>query len=54
MAKRHEVNVTVTARQRVSVSGEARKAGKGRKRGWFHRFFVGNRTAARASGKVRF
>jgi hypothetical protein len=41
MAKRHEVNVAITTRQRVSLAGEARKAGKGRKRGWFHTFLVG-------------
>jgi hypothetical protein len=39
--KQHEVNIEISARSRVSIAGEARKAGKGRKRGWFHSFIVG-------------
>jgi hypothetical protein len=51
MAKRHEVKVHATTRQRVSVEGEARKAGKGRKGGWFHRFFVGTEPQRGHPGK---
>ena len=54
MAKRHEVNVHVTTRQRVSVAGEARAAGKSRKRGWFQRFFVGIDPQRGHPGKFAF
>jgi hypothetical protein len=54
MAKRHEANVHVTPRQRVSVKGKARKAGKGRKPGWFHRFFVGIEPQSGHPGRFAF
>jgi hypothetical protein len=41
MAKQYEQKVHINSRSRVSVKGEAWKAGNGRKRGWFHRFLVG-------------
>jgi hypothetical protein len=41
MAKQYEQKVEINTRSRVSVKGEAWKAGKSRKHGWFHRFLVG-------------
>jgi hypothetical protein len=37
----HNVEISISTSQAVSVAGEARQAGKGRKKGWFHRFKVG-------------
>jgi hypothetical protein len=54
MAKQHEVKVDINTRSRVSVEGEARKAGKGRKRGWFHRFLVGTVPRRGHPGKFAF
>jgi hypothetical protein len=54
MAKQHEVNVDITTRQRVSVTLEAREEGKGRKRGWFLRSFVGTEPQRDNPGKFAF
>lgn len=54
MAKRHELNLHISTRQAVSVEGEARKAGRGRKRGWFHRFSVGTVPQRGHPGKFAF
>ncbi len=51
MAKQHEVNVDIHTRSRVSVEGEAREEGKGGKRGWFHRFFIGTEPQRGHPGK---
>jgi hypothetical protein len=54
MAKQREVKVDIPSRSRVSVKGEAREEGKGRKRGWFHRFFVGTEPQRGHSGRFAF
>ncbi len=54
MAKRHELNLHIASRQTVSVAGEAREEGKGRKRGWFLRFFVGTESQRGLPGKFAF
>jgi hypothetical protein len=54
MAKRHELNLHVPTRQAVLVAGEARQAGRGRKRGWFHRFSVGTEPQLGHHGKFAF
>src|ERR1700722_14663068 len=54
MAERHEADVDIITRQRVSVRGEAWEAGKSRKRGWFHRFFVGTEPRGGHPGRFAF
>jgi hypothetical protein len=54
MSKQHELNVSITSRQRVLVGGEAWQAGKSRKRGWFHRFLVGLEPQRGHPGKFAF
>jgi hypothetical protein len=42
MPKQYNQKMEIQSRLRGSLQGEARKAGIGRKRGWFHRFRVGS------------
>jgi hypothetical protein len=41
MPTTHHVIVDIKIGTNVSLNGEARKAGLGRKKGWFQRFYVG-------------
>jgi hypothetical protein len=39
--KVYSVNLEIKCEQRVTLAGEARKAGLSRNKGWFHRFLIG-------------
>ena len=41
MPKQHDVTITTQTRSHTSVEGEARRAGMGRKKGWFAWFKIG-------------